>query len=67
MDSPAHPRTLTLPARGPQHTWSVFDEVYAHLHTAATGDDALVCTALGFLEEGDAPDVGVEPLADPKP
>lgn len=29
--------------------------------------DVLVCTALDFLKDGDAPDVGVEALADPTP
>ena len=71
MDSPAHSRTTLLaricnrdnaPARR-----SVLDELHALRHTAGTGDDTLVCTALDFLEEGDAPDIGVEPLADPKP
>ena len=33
----------------------------------ATGDDALICTELNFLEKGDSPEVGVEPLVDPKP
>ena len=68
MDSPAHPRT-TLPARvrnAPPRR-SALDELYALRHTVATGDDALVCTALYSLEKGGAPDMSVEPLAGPKP
>jgi mitofilin len=33
-------------------------------HAAATRDDVVVGAALDTLEAGDAPDVGVEPLAD---
>ena len=40
------------------------DELRVLRHAAATRDDVVVVAALDTLEAGDAPDVGVEPLAD---
>ncbi|KAF8271172.1 mitochondrial inner membrane protein Mitofilin [Lactarius quietus] len=50
---------VDAPARRPFR-----DELRVLRHAAATKDDVVVGAALDTLEAGDAPDVGVEPLAD---
>ncbi len=50
---------VDAPARRPFR-----DELRVLRHAAATRDDAAAGAALEALEAGDAPDVGVEPLAD---
>ena len=51
--------TIDAPLRRPFR-----DELRVLRHAAAARDDAVVGVALDALEAGDAPDVGVEPLAD---
>ena len=51
--------TIDAPMRRPFR-----DELRVLRHAAAARDDAVVGVALDALEAGDAPDVGVEPLAD---
>ena len=55
VDSP----TTSASARRPFR-----DELRVLRHAAATRDDAVAGAALDALEAGDAPDIGVEPLAD---
>jgi mitofilin len=51
--------TIEAPMRRPFR-----DELRVLRHAAAARDDAVVGVALDALDAGDAPDVGVEPLAD---